>query len=593
MRAVDVNSLFARAERAFVEGRPDAALADLQEILGLAGQHPAVLHLLALVQKKLGNLPAARKAFEQALALAPHDPQIANNAANLLGDLGEWEAALSTYDRAIAAASTMVEARLNRAICLHRLQRFEEARAEFERVAAQAPGSARLWSARGAMERDAGDLAAAAGAFDHALSVNPAHELALRGRARVALERGEHDASDRYLALLQERPDDPEINLAYAEALEAEGKPGGIEALCKAVRERPGWVEGHNSLARMRSEAGETDIAASYREAANSDPSNRVLWLAYADMLAKASRYSDALAVVDDAKAAVGADDHLLLKEALWAGEAGDVDRASSIFQRLEHLTGTSADLARARHFLRLNDPERASALIQPHVAAGGGDLVTEWAHLLLAWRMLGDARKEWLCPPELYGAHDLDIPAEELAELAETLRALHRTRAHPVGQSLRGGTQTRGSLFNRPEPILDRVRERIRDAVETYRKALPAVDSGHPLLQARDRSFKFAGSWSVRLTGSGFHVSHIHPQGLVSSAFYVSLPSDLGSGASKNGWLEIGGPPAELDLKLSPLATIEPRPGRLALFPSYLYHGTRPFEQGERLTIAFDLVAG
>src|SRR3546814_1447359 len=122
---------------------------------------------------------------------------------------------------------------------------------------------------------------------------------------------------------------------------------------------------------------------------------------------------------------------------------------------------------------------------------------------------------------------------------------------------------------------------------------ALPAVESDHPLLQARDRSFKFAGSWSVRLTGSGFHVSHIHPQGLVSSAFYVSLPSDLGSGASKNGWLEIGGPPAELDLKLSPLATIEPRPGRLALFPSYLYHGTRPLETGERLTIAFDLVAG
>jgi len=30
--------------------------------------------------------------------------------------------------------------------------------------------------------------------------------------------------------------------------------------------------------------------------------------------------------------------------------------------------------------------------------------------------------------------------------------------------------------------------------------------------------------------------------------------------------------------------------PGRLVLFPSYLYHGTRPFSAGERLSVAFDV---
>jgi hypothetical protein len=33
--------------------------------------------------------------------------------------------------------------------------------------------------------------------------------------------------------------------------------------------------------------------------------------------------------------------------------------------------------------------------------------------------------------------------------------------------------------------------------------------------------------------------------------------------------------------------------PGRMALFPSYLFHGTRPFSEGERLTVAFDVAAG
>ena len=42
--------------------------------------------------------------------------------------------------------------------------------------------------------------------------------------------------------------------------------------------------------------------------------------------------------------------------------------------------------------------------------------------------------------------------------------------------------------------------------------------------------------------------------------------------------------------LDLPPIRLIEPRPGRLVLFPSTMWHGTRPFAQGERLTVAFDV---
>jgi hypothetical protein len=36
----------------------------------------------------------------------------------------------------------------------------------------------------------------------------------------------------------------------------------------------------------------------------------------------------------------------------------------------------------------------------------------------------------------------------------------------------------------------------------------------------------------------------------------------------------------------------IKPEPGRLVLFPSYMWHGTAPFSgDAERLTIAFDLL--
>jgi hypothetical protein len=55
-------------------------------------------------------------------------------------------------------------------------------------------------------------------------------------------------------------------------------------------------------------------------------------------------------------------------------------------------------------------------------------------------------------------------------------------------------------------------------------------------------------------------------------------------------GVLTIGEPPADLGLDLPPLQVIRPEPGRLALFPSYMWHGTRPFGAGERMTIAFDV---
>jgi predicted 2-oxoglutarate/Fe(II)-dependent dioxygenase YbiX len=44
------------------------------------------------------------------------------------------------------------------------------------------------------------------------------------------------------------------------------------------------------------------------------------------------------------------------------------------------------------------------------------------------------------------------------------------------------------------------------------------------------------------------------------------------------------------LKLDLPSYAQIEPVPGRLVLFPATLWHGTTPFDRGERLTVAFDV---
>jgi hypothetical protein len=170
-------------------------------------------------------------------------------------------------------------------------------------------------------------------------------------------------------------------------------------------------------------------------------------------------------------------------------------------------------------------------------------------------------------------------------------LRRLHVAKGEYLDQSVRGGTQTDGPLLSRIDPAIRHLRAAIVSAVEAYVAGLPPPDARHPLLRhRRDRRVGFSGSWSVRLRSAGRHSNHVHPQGWISSALYIALPETHSDEPEDAGWLTIGEPPENLGLELAPWKRVQPRVGQLVLFPSWMWHGTRPFAQGERLTVAFDV---
>jgi hypothetical protein len=189
-----------------------------------------------------------------------------------------------------------------------------------------------------------------------------------------------------------------------------------------------------------------------------------------------------------------------------------------------------------------------------------------------------------------------VDIPDFHLlqGQLGQKLNQLHANMAqHPFDQSPRGGTQTDGHLFARTDAEIVTLRSLVHDAVKQVVADLPPVDPTHPFLSGPRHTLRYTGSWSIRLRNSGFHEAHYHSEGWMSSALYVALPDTIGTSIdSAEGWLELGKPPKDLGLDLEPLAVIEPKVGRLALFPSILWHGTRPFPAGDRLTVAFDIKA-
>jgi hypothetical protein len=170
-------------------------------------------------------------------------------------------------------------------------------------------------------------------------------------------------------------------------------------------------------------------------------------------------------------------------------------------------------------------------------------------------------------------------------------LRGLHNARGEYLDQSVRGGTQTDGPLFSRIDPVIRQLRQAIVTAVEQHVAQLPERDPRHPTLRhPRDRKVRFSGSWSVRLRSGGRHSNHVHPQGWISSALYVALPPKQTGAPAEAGWLTLGAPDEKLGIDLAPHRKIEPKVGHLALFPSCMWHGTIPFDDGERLTVAFDV---
>jgi tetratricopeptide (TPR) repeat protein len=582
------STLFRKAELAFTSGRAEEARQCLRQ-LGPVNE-PQVLHLTALVEKKLGDFAAARMAFEAALRLAPGDPAIDSNFGNLLEVLGEPEKALAQYDRALAASPGFANAGLAKALLLQRRGQLGEALAELDRLTAGSERDPRLHSARGSVLREQGNLAAAAAAFDRSLALDARRPIALHGRARVALEAGAGDAAERYRHAITSGVSGAEVQLGFAEALEAGGRAAeAIAYLEQLTMLQPGWSEGQALLSRIRWEAGDRDsFANGLEQLVAAAPQDKSGWRALISGYAGADLIDKAAEAADRAARANGHDPEFALLAALYASEAGALDEAD---RRFAALAGEvpHRELHEASHLLRRGSYDAASAALERERAAHPWS-VAAWAMTALAWRLTGDPRSGWLTGQAgLVSTSSLELSDMEIADIAACLRGLHRTQAHPLGQSLRGGTQTRGRLLARHEPEVQRLRAAIIAGVESYWRDLPDEDPAHPLLRHRGKRPMVEGSWSVRLTDGGFHVAHFHTKGVVSSATYLCLPEPS---APMEGWLEIGGAPANLNVPLEPLHRIEPQPGRMALFPSYLFHGTRPFAAGERLTAAFDVVA-
>ena len=107
-------------------------------------------------------------------------------------------------------------------------------------------------------------------------------------------------------------------------------------------------------------------------------------------------------------------------------------------------------------------------------------------------------------------------------------------------------------------------------------------------------RKPKLDSLWVNLLRGGGHHSAHIHPHSIISGSLYVEVPAASGAIRFEDPRLPImmAAPQRSKDAaeELQTFVTVEPRPGLLILWESWLRHEVLPGRgRGERLSISFN----
>lgn len=401
-------------------------------------------------------------------------------------------------------------------------------------------------------------------------------------------------ASDR---ALQTGLDAPEAWLVWARAHQSLNELDKAEhGFREAVKRRPDDAHAVRDLAQlvwMRTE--DADAAVAEFETGGWTPTMAVQ---KAGIYKFADRFDKALEVIEEALPRANNDPGLLQAAVQHALDVGKFDRALVYAEYL--LKRTPQDPVTVETWavanLAMGKTEEALHAARQSVGMDPGRQ-SGLAVLATCARAAGAAEYEALYnygdfvrPGTIAAPKGWSTVEAYLADLKAALVDIHVLKTHPLDQSLRHGSQTTRDLRHYDHPAIQAFFPAIEPLVRNYMDAVGEGDD--PLRRRNTRGYGLAGAWSVRLRPCGFHVDHIHPEGWLSSAFYVETPDSALESAEHEGWIKFGVPGLALPEKPEPGHFERPAPGKLVLFPSYMWHGTVPFTTAEsRMTIAFDIV--
>lgn len=575
-----------------------------ERLQAIVAEHPdcvEALRLLGGLRLGFGDATGAEALLRGALALDPNWAPTLATLGELLLNSGRPNEAEPLLRR---AAAKMPQAALLLARHCNDSQRPAEALALLAPLCAAGPLHAELVTQHVAALAALGRQDEAVNFYRHAAGAAPSDPVTMHALAIALGAANQHAEAERTAgrAITLGTPS-AAIRFTHARSLVALGEFARAEtALRDGLQLDPRNAGAHDHLARLTwMRTGDpAQTTAALDTALQTFPGDTALLAAKAAILQGAGDAHGAYACL--------------------AAPAGHAQAAPALLVRagLSALTFDPATaLALAERALRLSPASTPARSLLAAALLGTGDARGALEHCeglltgapddqylialqTTAWRLLGDARHDAYCDyAQLVKPYRLQTPdgwpdlASFLADLKRSLERLHDPQGHPLlFQSLRHGTETTEDLARHSDPVIQALFKAFDTPIRDY---LAHIGHGDDPLRRRNRgTYRYNGSWSVRLRNAGFHVSHVHPRGWISSAFYVDLPDGMAAAATPDGCLAFGEPGIVTAPPLHAQHMLRPEPGMLVLFPSYAWHGTVPFESTQaRLTVAFDAVPG
>ena len=583
-------------------GRYHEAHAQLESVVTANPNYVEGLRLFAGTKQALGDLANAEPLLRRALDIDPRWTPTLTTLAELLLVAGRGAEAVPLLQRAIQGAPPHPRAAL--LLVRHYLDTgrpaaaLEVATPWCNRAQVDAELSALHVAAYAALGRQSEAVAhyrrLVAGAPDNATAT---HTLAVALNAAQQPEEGERVAR---ATLSRTRPT-AALHYTHACSLIAlECFDQAEQALRECVQLSPCHAEAHNSLAQLLWMRTGNIVEATrvLDQALDQFVHDDALWATKAALLLGAGDARSAYACLAERAARPQAPPALLIRTGLAAleFEPGTALTLADKALRAQPDNPTARKL-RCAAFLGVGDGAKALAECA-RLLEGSPDDQYLIAMQTTALRLLNDPRYQALCN---YDTMVLSQPLETppgwsdlpsfLTDLAARLSALHNPHGHRLlYQSLRGGTETTQDLSRSQDPVIQALFHAFAAPIARYREH---IGHGEDALRRRNRgTARFNGGWSVRLHHGGYHTSHVHPRGWISSAFYIQLPGRMTASATGEGILSFGAPGMLTTPPLAAELSVRPEVGLLVLFPSYFWHGTLPFHSDEpRLTVAFDVV--
>lgn len=516
----------------FMMGDQDRGIKSVRRAAEIAGDTDyRILNNLGGMLKASGDLPAARNVYQKLIQSVPDYAPGHYNLGNVHQAQGEFAAAEQCYRRALEIQPEQSVARANLGYVLLQCGRSEAARRELEQAISQDASNADAHNSLGTAQAQLGHLQAAHQSYTNALQIKTDHVHALNNLGNLLAE-----------------SDNNKLAIDYYRRALATGQAG---------------LRTEDNLGAALTELGQFDAAIEcHRSTLERHPDHWPSRQRLAKALAENHEFNDAEKELKQAISASNSDGSVIYDQVVLLWRQEHFDAAQQALQSGLLTRPNSAWLLAAQQLLQQ----------QRQVPAA-----LDWAELYTVVELNED---------QLGSAGYATLEQFNAALTKHVLN--HPTlNESPDSHATRDG-QHSGELFVDPMGPVVVLRQLLQEQADAY---LLAHQDGLGMPETKEE-WRYT-SWSVVMRDTGHQIPHIHPSAWLSAVYYVEVPEAVDtSGEQQQGWLEFGSAPEELPPhRTLDIRRVRPRPGRLVVFPSWLWHRTIPFRGKRRICLAFDVM--